>query len=437
MTKNIILIFSMLLFAISANGQISQIKESVYFDSDKFELREAEEVKLTQLWDSLSTDSILRIYITGNTDNSADSFYNINLSKNRCNTIQDFFTSRKVSTDIFLVNYFGENKPIADNLSVQGKQENRRVDIKVIYKKQESLVIEEIIESVIDTCKGVDTTIILKNGTELVFNRCEYNEIKECLEIKSIRTTEELIESNLGLTTDDNIPLITCGMISICLSNCGIQKTCFDYPVKVRFPFPSDNEECLPCEKRVARVFNLNGSGTWTGANRRQEKISIVKVGKQKYYQMEVKCPDCSFKNCDCPRCDKLPKKERRKVCPKVKLKLPYRYQLIGANIFVDCPPTILYFTPDITKFIIRKNIAKTETKCYKGDHKIQVLAIDRKGDTVQIKLSPLANIKHKILFSHCKLDERDNQKALGLFPAKKRAFYRKYRIRKKDFKND
>jgi outer membrane protein OmpA-like peptidoglycan-associated protein len=151
MTKNIILIFSMLLFAISANGQISQIKESVYFDSDKFELREAEEVKLTQLWDSLSTDSILRIYITGNTDNSADSFYNINLSKIRCNTIQDCFTSRNVSTDIFLVNYFGENKPIADNLSVQGKQENRRVDIKVIYKKQESLVIEEIIESVIDT----------------------------------------------------------------------------------------------------------------------------------------------------------------------------------------------------------------------------------------------------------------------------------------------
>ena len=433
--KKGLLVLISIFFAVSVSGQVSQIKESVYFDSDKFELKDFEEKKLIQLWDSVSSDSILRIYITGNTDNSADSLYNIKLSKNRCTTIQDFFRSRNLREDLFQVNFFGENKPIADNFSEQGKQKNRRVDIRLIYQKQDPIVIDEIIEPIVDTCEGIDTTIVLKNGTELVFNKCEYNEIKECLEIKSVRTTEELIESNLGLTTDENIPLITCGMISICLNpECKVKKSCFDYPIKVRFPFPSDNEECLPCDRRVARVFNLNNSETWTAANRRQENISIVKVGKQKYYQLEVKCPDCNFKNCDCPRCDKLSKKERKKLCPKVKLKLPYKYQLIEARIYVDCPPTILHFTPDTSRTIDRKNVAVTETKCFKGDHQIEVLAIDNKGDTVKIDLRPLAEIKHRILFSRCKQSKKDNQKVFGIFPAKKRAFYRKYKIRKRDF---
>jgi len=435
MTKNNILLIILLLFSSKVNAQHPQMDVSVYFENDQFEFIESEEKKLAQHWDSISNDSILRIYISGNTDNSADSLYNIELSKNRCKTVQDFFAAKHVKQEVFKINYFGENKPIASNTSEEGKQKNRRVDVRIIYTSKEINTVEDTVLQTIDTCIGVDTTIILENGTELVFNRCEYNEIRECLEIKSIRTTDEMIENGTQLITHDDIPLITCGMISICLSSdCHVQKSCFDYPVIVRFPFPSDNEECLPCERRVARVFNMNGSGTWTGANAREEKIEIVTIGKTKYYQLEIKCPDCNFKNCDCPRCDKLPKRVRKKVCPKVKLKLPRKYELISAQIFVDCPPTILYFAPDDSKLIVRKNVAKTETKCYKGEHRIQVLAVDAKGDTLHIELSPLAPIKHRILFSHCKLPGKDHQRILGIFPAKKRAIYRKYRVRKRDF---
>jgi hypothetical protein len=436
MTKNIFLILALMLLAFSANAQFSEVKESLYFNNDKFELKELEEKKLIQLWDSISSDSILRIYITGNTDNSADSLYNIELSKNRCNTVQEFLTFRNVNEAIFKVNYFGENKPIADNISEKGKQENRRVDIRILYKEKESAILKDTLIQAIDTCIGVDTTIILENGTELIFNKCEYEEMKECLKITTIRTADELINSGIGLNTTDNIPLVTCGMINICLiPECKVRKLCFDYPIKVRFPYP---KECVPCERQAARVFNINGEGTWTDVGR-IEKIRVIKIGSEKYYELEIKCPDCNFKNCDCKRCKDLKKKERRKVCPKVKLKLPYKYELIEANIYVDCPPTILNFTPDTFKNILRKNLAKTETKCYPEDHRIQVSAINTKGDTVRIDLRPLEEIKHRILFSHCKLSpkEKDNQKVWRLLPANRRAIYRKYKVRKRDFKND
>jgi hypothetical protein len=434
MNKCCFLILILLLLSRSGISQYSKIDEKIYFDSDKYELNDSEKEKLIKLLDSVNTDSITRLFITGHTDNSADSLYNILLSENRCKTVRDFLISKNLNKNIFTINYFGENKPIAPNSTDSGKQENRRVDIRIIYKITNQIQDVDTIPLGIDTCVGIDTTIILENGTELVFNKCEYLEIQECLEIKSIRTTDELIGSGIQLITDDNIPLITCGMISICLnSNCVVKKSCFDYPVKVRFPFPSD-EKCLPCDRRVAGVFNMNRGGRWAAADRKNEKIEIVTIGKLKYYQLEVTCPNCEMKNCDCPMCEDLPIKEMNKVCPKVKIKLPRRYTLILANIYIDCPPTFVTFNPLNRKLIPRKNIGKTRTKCYEGEHRIQVLALNSKGDTIRIENRPLDDIKHRILFSRCKLDEPDNQKVFILFPAKKRAFYRKYKIVKEDF---
>lgn len=414
-------------------GQNNTINLSVFFDTDESRIKSEELNKLIQLWDSLEKDSILQIYLVGHTDNRADSLYNIDLSKRRCDEVRNFFASKNVDPKILKLNYYGEDRPASPNNTDQGKERNRRVDIRVVYvPKTPNSNFEDTIIQVKDTCTGIDTSITLEDGTEVLFNRCEYNVLKECLQIKSIRTTDELRQANMGLQTDNDIPLITCGMISICLKpDCQVKMSCFDYPVKVRFPFPGDNDQCLPCARREARIFNVNSGGQWVAANARNEKIEIVRSGGIYYYQMEIKCPNCGgMKNCDCPRCP-TKKKDRRKVCPRVKIKLPAGYRLISAQIFVDCPATILNFSPKKGNFTFRHNIGKTYTKCYTSEKRIRVLAINPKGDTVQVIIQPLENIKHRILFSRCKQMKSGSE---GRFETRKRAMYRKYVIKIENF---
>ena len=435
-TKISILLSILLLLACNANAQFSQVKHSVYFDSDKYEINESEEKELLQLWDTLADDSILRIFIVGNTDNSADSLYNINLSQNRCNSVQDFFTHRKVNKTVFKVNYFGENKPIASNISEEGKQLNRRVDIRIVYTAKAVLSVVEPVVVEIDSCLGNDTTIILDNGTQLIFNTCEYNEIKECLQIKSARTTEELIEHNLRLETDNNIPLVTCGMIGLCLSpDCKTPNPLTEYITTVRFPFP-DKPSCIPCSGNNAKVFLFNDDGSWTESTKPDDEIRIVRANGLKFYEMEmvINSKGCGWTNCDCkpPKC---PKKwwKRRKDCPKARVKVPFGYTLIEAQIFIDCPQTMFDFAPADRKFLRRKRLGKKEVFCFYEPSLIQVVALDRKGDTLKLEPSPIDSVKHRIIFSKCKGTEKDKQKIMGIFSAKKRLFYKKYKIRKQD----
>ncbi len=425
MSGKLILIF-ILISGISF-AQSSKLIERIYFDSDKFEIKEEEALKLDKLWDLVSDKSILQIQIVGNTDNDADSLYNLTLSKNRCLAIQDFFTSKNVNKKLILINYFGENRPIATNNNETGKQKNRRVDIRIKYETKKVDKIEKAKTITIpkprpvvkakDPCLGVDTTIILSNGTELILNKCEYNNIAECLEINSVRTTDELIENGNLLTTDQGQPLVTCGMISVCLSpskNCNLQKTTFNTPIKVRFPISDDRLGCSPCGTGVSGLFNMNNDGSWSEIDQDEEKIKIVEVNNRTYLEMEIDKPNCGgMKNFDVLRCGDLSWWKRRKYCPNVKVKLPMRYTLLSAQIFIDCPTTVLNYLP--RKF--NKNVGKTKTKCYSGDHRIQVLAIDAKGDTVRVELGPLYPIKHSILsFGKCK------------------SIHRKYKIRKRDF---
>ncbi|TNE73358.1 MAG: OmpA family protein [Bacteroidetes bacterium] len=424
-------------FASWSSAQKTEITENIYFDTDKFDIRSLEKEKLEALWNKVKNDSLIAITLSGNTDSDAGQSYNLVLSKNRCLSVQQFLLDKGVSKDLIRIDYFGEDKPIAQNDNEEGKRQNRRVDIIIQLFRPNVSEVPCGTKSPIDNCIGVDTIIILKNGTELVFNKCEFLELQDCLEFKSIRNSDELIESGVGLNTVDDVPLVTCGMISICLSDkCDPGKKCFDQAVKVRFPYPNEaNGECSSCLQGRVGLFNMTQSGTWEP--RTDEKIEIVEVNGIKYYQLEIKCPNCGgLKNCDCPRCDTMDKRQRKISCPKVKLKLPVRYELIHAQIFVDCPPTIIHFEPDLTKKIVRRNMGKSRTMCYAGEHRIQALALDPKGDTIRMEIRPLSQIRHRIVFSKCKTDNRDNQRILGIFPGKSRSFYRKYKLRRKDLKS-
>lgn len=72
-----------------------------------------------------------KIIISGYTDTTHNSYYNKNLSKRRAEAVQDYFLSNGVPIKKMVVNHYGENFPIANNSTIEGRSANRRVSIRI------------------------------------------------------------------------------------------------------------------------------------------------------------------------------------------------------------------------------------------------------------------------------------------------------------------
>jgi outer membrane protein OmpA-like peptidoglycan-associated protein len=73
--------------------------------------------------------------LSGHTDNQGDSLKNTLLSEKRAKAVKKFLVSNGVATDKITTEWFGPTKPIEDNGTELGRQKNRRVEMKVDYKK--------------------------------------------------------------------------------------------------------------------------------------------------------------------------------------------------------------------------------------------------------------------------------------------------------------
>lgn len=71
------------------------------------------------------------IEVTGHTDNTGSAQYNQTLSERRANSVADYFRSRGVNGQRFLVFGAGETRPVASNSTASGRAQNRRVEIRL------------------------------------------------------------------------------------------------------------------------------------------------------------------------------------------------------------------------------------------------------------------------------------------------------------------
>jgi hypothetical protein len=169
-------------------AQTTTIKRAVYFDNNKYTLRSNDQATLDHLIDTLASFTILSIKLKGNTDNVADHNYNLKLSAKRTDAVKNYLLSKGVEEKDITIEALGEEIPIAENTTEEGKQKNRRVDLLISFQPLESQ--DTIVQQ--DKCKK-DTTIILPQGTQLTFNLCEYNEIKSCLEITETNNSQSIL----------------------------------------------------------------------------------------------------------------------------------------------------------------------------------------------------------------------------------------------------
>lgn len=104
----------------------------IYFESDQYALDSSYYDDLKAIARILKSHSDLRLKIEGHTDGDGSESYNLNLSKQRAAQIIAYLVSIGITSDRMVQAYDGEKKPIDSNLTEEGKQRNRRVELSFI-----------------------------------------------------------------------------------------------------------------------------------------------------------------------------------------------------------------------------------------------------------------------------------------------------------------
>jgi outer membrane protein OmpA-like peptidoglycan-associated protein len=76
----------------------------------------------------------LKLELSGHTDNAGNPKANLDLSKRRTLSVQNFLLKSGAKKEQVTSLWFGDKKPIASNKTPQGRTKNRRVEMKLQYE---------------------------------------------------------------------------------------------------------------------------------------------------------------------------------------------------------------------------------------------------------------------------------------------------------------
>ena len=118
------------------------IQSDLLFKPNAAEIKEEQIENLLLLGRSLLTYEHTKILITGHTDSMGAGTYNQELSEERAISVSRFLQLHGIAADRITTRGYGESKPISDNLSDEGRERNRRVDM-IIYASKKMVKMAE------------------------------------------------------------------------------------------------------------------------------------------------------------------------------------------------------------------------------------------------------------------------------------------------------
>lgn len=110
------------------------VLKNIFFDFNKATLRRESIAELDRLKRIMKHNPSMKIEIGGHTDSKGSDAYNANLSKNRAGSVVEYLVQQGVDKSRMTFKGYGESQPIATNDTEEGRQENRRVEFKILQK---------------------------------------------------------------------------------------------------------------------------------------------------------------------------------------------------------------------------------------------------------------------------------------------------------------
>ncbi len=107
--------------------------DNIVFENNSAELKAESKPVLDEVVGKINENpDIKSITVVGHTDSSGEAAYNKDLSQRRAQSVVDYLQGKGVTTPLSAEG-MGEEKPIADNATREGRAQNRRVEFEV-YK---------------------------------------------------------------------------------------------------------------------------------------------------------------------------------------------------------------------------------------------------------------------------------------------------------------
>jgi len=247
-----------------------------------------------------------------------------------------------------------------------------------------------------------DTTVTLQSGTTLTFNRCEFFDLRDCMEIIEINDSADLRREGLNMYDKEGNILVTCGMIKIDFNKCG--KKCLDVPVKIRVKvrFP----DCSGVTDEIPALYFNDGTGWEKPKN---TPARLTGSANDRYLELETRCG--VFINCD------IPKKGR-----KIKFIAPKGNKIKELRLGINCP---LYYYDE--KPIEPQRKVKVKMLCTASERvmvqSVQISSSDNVTGTPSTKLSELKHGNRRV---NCK-EPKFFGKLFGWLSPSKGNFRKKY----------
>lgn len=109
---------------------------NVFYEVDSWELKPESMQELNNLVDVIAYNKDLIVEIGGYTDSTGSDQHNLVLSEKRALSVVDYLIGKGCSADRLRYKGYGNTSPIGDNVTSEGRQLNRRTEVKIIAKKQ-------------------------------------------------------------------------------------------------------------------------------------------------------------------------------------------------------------------------------------------------------------------------------------------------------------
>ena len=116
-------------------AKFSGVIKGIQFDFGKATIRKESNKLLDEAVKVLQTYPELRISISGHTDNVGDAQKNLELSQARAASVKEYFVGKGIDASRIETRGAGMNEPVADNATDKGRQENRRIEFKLLQQK--------------------------------------------------------------------------------------------------------------------------------------------------------------------------------------------------------------------------------------------------------------------------------------------------------------
>jgi OOP family OmpA-OmpF porin len=117
----------------AATAEQSSVRlEGVTFELNSARLTLDATETLVRVAEALRGEPNLRAEIAGHTDSSGEDAYNLRLSQQRAESVQQFLVSQGIERSRLQARGYGETEPVADNGSAAGRERNRRVEFNVL-----------------------------------------------------------------------------------------------------------------------------------------------------------------------------------------------------------------------------------------------------------------------------------------------------------------